>query len=72
MLDNLPLKLLKFNGICNVSPLIGKYDLLLNVKTNSIKDLYYLIDTQLRSIEGIKNIEILFIKNINKLEITSK
>ncbi len=70
ILKDLPLKLLKFNGICCVSPLIGKFDLLLNVKTNSIKDFYYLIDTQLRSIEGITNIEILFIKNINKLDIT--
>ncbi|MFX1442431.1 MAG: hypothetical protein ACFFHV_03365 [Promethearchaeota archaeon] len=64
-----PLELLKFNGIINVSLLIGVYDLLLNVKTNSIKDIYYLIDTQIRNLEGIKKIDILFIKKINKLNI---
>ena len=69
-LNILPVKLLKFDGIVSVNSLVGAHDLLLNVKTNSIKDFYFLMDTQIRNLKGIKNIKkILFINKINKLNI---
>ncbi len=69
LLKTLPLKLLKLDGVYCVDSLIGQYDLLLKIKTNSIKEIYNLIDTEIRKIEGIKNISILFINKINKLTI---
>lgn len=65
-----PLKLLKLHGIKHVDSLVGTNDLLLNVKTSSIKELYYLINTELKKIDGIQLVEILFINKINKLEST--
>jgi len=67
VLESLPLRLLKFNGVCCVDSLIGTHDLLIHVKTNSIKDIYYLIDTEIRNLEGIVSIKILFINKIYKL-----
>ena len=67
LLKSLPLKLLQFDGVKSVEVLVGTHDFLLNVKTTSIRALYYLIDEQLRRIEGIKNIEILFINKIIKI-----
>ncbi len=67
MPKSIPLKLLKLSGIHRVDSLIGTNDYLLNVKTSSIKELYYLIDSELKKIEGIKVKEILFINKINKL-----
>ena len=61
-------ELLKFDGVCCVDSLLGTHDILLNVKTNSIKDLYYLINTQIKTIEGISQIRILFIEKIHKIE----
>lgn len=60
-------ELLKFDGVCCVDSLLGTHDILLNVKTNSIKDLYYLINTQIKTIEGISQIKILFIEKIHKI-----
>ncbi|TFG03452.1 MAG: hypothetical protein EU539_12235 [Promethearchaeota archaeon] len=70
IMKKLSLNLIRFDGVYGVNPLIGAYDLLLNVKTNSIKDLYYLIDTQIRNLEGIKKVKILFIKKVNKITLT--
>ncbi|TFF90409.1 MAG: hypothetical protein EU548_03195 [Promethearchaeota archaeon] len=67
LLPNLALELLKIEGICCVDSLLGTHDLMLNVKTNSIKDIYYIINTEIKKFEGIEDIEILFIEKINKL-----
>ena len=48
--------------------LIGTHDLLLTVKTNSIKELYYLINTELKTKLEMDDVEILFMTQINKLE----
>ncbi|MBN1214139.1 MAG: EamA family transporter [Candidatus Lokiarchaeota archaeon] len=67
LLNSIPIKLLKLDGVCCVQSLIGTYDLLLNIKTNSIKDIYKLINKEIRQLEGIDKIEILFINKINKV-----
>ncbi len=67
LLNILPIKLIKLNGVCCVQSLIGTYDLLLNIKTNSIKDIYNLINKDIRKIDGIKKIDILFIDKIKKI-----
>ncbi|MFX1558255.1 MAG: Lrp/AsnC ligand binding domain-containing protein, partial [Promethearchaeota archaeon] len=61
------LRILRYYGITSIYALIGTYDLLINVKTNSIRDLYYLVNNRLRPIDEIKNIEILFINKTEKL-----
>jgi len=68
LFKGLPLKLLKLNGITRVESLIGTHDLLLTVKTNSIKELYYLINTELKTKLEMDDVEILFMTQINKLE----
>ncbi len=69
ILKNLAIKLLKLDGIYSVESILGTHDLLVNIKTNSIKDLYYLIDTQIKKIEGVIDIKILFINKIHKINI---
>jgi drug/metabolite transporter (DMT)-like permease len=69
VLKNLAIELLKLDGVHCVDSVLGTFDLLLNVKTNSIKDFYYLINTQIRNIEGITEIKILFINKIHKINI---
>ncbi|MFX1260420.1 MAG: EamA family transporter [Promethearchaeota archaeon] len=66
-MKDLSIKLLKYNDIYCVESLIGTYDLILNVKSNSIKDFYYLVNNKLRKLKEIKNIKILFINKINKI-----
>jgi len=68
-LKKLPMKLLKFRGVMSVDTLAGTHDLLLNVKSSSIKDFYYLVDKQIKKLDEVKNIKILFVNEINKLEI---
>ncbi|MFX0057459.1 MAG: Lrp/AsnC ligand binding domain-containing protein [Candidatus Hodarchaeota archaeon] len=63
------LKILKYYGVNSIYALIGTYDLLINVKTNSIRDLYYLVNNRLKPINEIKKIEILFINKTEKLPI---
>jgi hypothetical protein len=53
----------------SVNTLAGTHDLLLNVKSSSIKDFYYLVDKQIKKLDEVKNIKILFVNEINKLEI---
>jgi hypothetical protein len=69
MMENLELKLLKLEGVYCVESLLGTYDVLLKVKTNSIKNIYYLKNTGIKSIEGIKpdSIKILFVDKILKI-----
>ena len=68
-LKKLPMKLLKFQGVMSVDTLAGTHDLLLNVKSSSIKDFYYLVNKQIKKLDEVKNIKILFVNEINKLEI---
>ena len=65
-LTGLTLDILKFNGVNSIHALIGIHDMLVNVKTNSLRDFYSLVDEKLRKIEEIKSIKILFINKINK------
>jgi hypothetical protein len=67
-IKTLPLKILKYYGVISIDALAGTHDLLLNVKTNSIKEFYYLINERLRKLNEIKNISILFINNIETFE----
>ncbi|MBA7522102.1 hypothetical protein ES705_14215 [subsurface metagenome] len=62
------MKLLKFQGVMSVDTLAGTHDLLLNVKSSSIKDFYYLVNKQIKKLDEVKNIKILFVNEINKLE----
>lgn len=61
------LKILKYNGVISVYALIGSFDLLVDVKLSSIRDLYSLVDNRLKPIDEIKNLEILFINKAEKL-----
>lgn len=69
-MNKLALNLLKNEGICCVQYLVGKYDIILNIKTNSIRDLYYLVNEKIRNLREISDIKILFINEINKLSIS--
>ncbi len=62
----LPVKILKNYGIVAIHSLIGSHDLLINIKISSIKDFYYLVDKKLKSMSGIKKVEIYFINKIEK------
>jgi hypothetical protein len=66
-LTNLPHKFLKLDGVYNVDYLIGTEDILLNIKTNSIRNLYQLINAHIRDLKGIYKITILFINKIIKI-----
>lgn len=61
------LRILKYYGVTSVNALIGTYDLLVDVKISSIKDLYSLVNKRLKPINEIKKIEIIFINKIEKL-----
>ncbi len=67
-LKNTAVKLLKIEGITSVDSLVGSHDLLLNVKTNSIKSFYFLMNNTIRKINGVSEIKILFINEINKID----
>jgi drug/metabolite transporter (DMT)-like permease len=69
-MEDLALKLLKYDGVCCVQYLVGTYDIILNIKANSIRDLYYLVNRKIRGLEEIKDLEILFIDEIKKLSIS--
>ena len=66
-MERLPLRLLKYDGISSVQCLVGKYDMILNIKANSLKDMYYLVNEELRNLDAILNLKLLFINKINKL-----
>ena len=63
-LKKLPMKLLKFQGVMSVDTLAGTHDLLLNVKSSSIKDFYYLVDKQIKKLDEIIWLEIMTMKAI--------
>ena len=68
-MERFPIKLLKYDGVSSVQYLVGKYDAILNIKANSLKDVYYLVNEELRNLDAIMNLKILFINKINKLTI---
>ena len=68
-MEKLALKLLKNDGVYCVQYLVGTYDMILSIKTNSIRELYYLVNDKIRNLMDIKSIKILFINKINKLSI---
>ncbi|TXT56378.1 MAG: conserved membrane protein of unknown function [Promethearchaeota archaeon] len=65
-LQQIQLQLLKVDGVQKVASLIGKHDIIVDIKTNSIRDVYRLINEELKNIKGIKSVDILFIQKINK------
>jgi len=67
ILEPLALKLLKLEGVYSVEALIGTFDFLLKIKTNSIKGLYYLKNIGIKNIEGIEDVKVLFIDKIYKI-----
>jgi len=68
-MERFPIKLLKYDGVSSVQCLVGKYDMLLTIKANSLRDMYYLVNEELRNLDAIMNLKILFINKINKLTI---
>jgi drug/metabolite transporter (DMT)-like permease len=64
--NRIALRVFKYYGITSTYALVGTQDLLLNVKTSSIKDFYNLINLRLKPLNEIKDIEILFINKIYK------
>lgn len=70
IMEKIALNLLKYDGVCYVQYLIGTYDIILNIKTNSIRDLYYLVNERIRNLKEISDIKILFINEINKISIS--
>jgi len=65
-MKSVQLNLLQLDGVESVRSLIGTHDILVNVKTNSIRDVYHLINEELKIIEGIETVDVLFIDKINK------
>jgi drug/metabolite transporter (DMT)-like permease len=65
-INRITLRVFKYNGVISSYALVGAHDLLLNVKTNSIKDFYNLINLRIKPLNEIKDIEILFINKIVK------
>jgi len=68
-MERFPIKLLKYDGVSSVQYMVGTYDIILTIKANSLKDVYYLVNEELRNLEAIMNLKILFINKINKLTI---
>ncbi len=62
-------RVFKYHGITSTYALVGAHDLLLNVKINSIKDFYNLINLRLKPLNEIKDIKVLFINKIVKIPI---
>ncbi|MDX1798496.1 MAG: hypothetical protein R3255_07600, partial [Candidatus Lokiarchaeia archaeon] len=65
-INRIALRVFKYYGVISSYALVGARDLLLNVKTNSIKDFYNLINLRIKPLNEIKNIEILFINKVVK------
>ena len=68
-IERIPLKLLKYDGVSSVQYMVGTYDILLNIKANSLREVYYLVNEELKTLDAILNLKILFINKINKLTI---
>jgi drug/metabolite transporter (DMT)-like permease len=67
-LKELSIKILRFYGVRSIETLIGKFDLMLNIKLNSFRDFNYLINRKLKQMEEIIDIEVQFIDKVEKNE----
>ncbi|MFX0005116.1 MAG: EamA family transporter [Promethearchaeota archaeon] len=65
-INRITLRVFKYYGVISTYALVGAHDLLLNVKTSSIKDFYNLINLRIKPLNEIKDIEILFINKVVK------
>jgi len=65
-INKIALRIFKYHGIISTNVLVGTHDLLLHIKMSSIRDFYSLIDTRLKPLNEIRDIEILFINKIEK------
>ncbi|MCK4380505.1 MAG: Lrp/AsnC ligand binding domain-containing protein, partial [Candidatus Lokiarchaeota archaeon] len=68
-IHRITLRIFKYYGVTSTYALVGTHDLFLHIKINSIKDFYNLINTRLKPLNEIRDIEILFINKIEKTPI---
>jgi DNA-binding Lrp family transcriptional regulator len=66
-LNTIPIKILKFYGIKEIYSLIGKFDLMLNVRVNSFRDFHYLINRKLKPLNEILEVEVQFVNKKEKI-----
>ncbi|MBD3254402.1 MAG: EamA family transporter [Candidatus Lokiarchaeota archaeon] len=66
-LKSIPYWLLKLNGVHAVYTLVGKFDLLINIRSNSMKEFNNLVNNSIRPLQELKIITILFINKVNKV-----
>ena len=65
-INRIALRIFKYYGVMSTYALVGPHDLFLHIKIGSIKDFYNLINTRLKPLNEIRDIEILFINKIEK------
>ncbi|MHA1671719.1 MAG: Lrp/AsnC ligand binding domain-containing protein [Promethearchaeota archaeon] len=65
-LNTLPIRILKFYGIKEIYSLIGRFDLMLNVRVNSFKDFNYLINRKLKPLNEILEVKVQFVNKKEK------
>ena len=68
-INRIALHIFKYYGVMSTYALVGPHDLFLHIKIGSIKDFYNLINTRLKPLNEIRDIEILFINKIEKVPI---
>lgn len=66
-LNTLPIRILKFYGIKEIFSVLGKYDLILNVRVNSFRDFHYLINRKLKPLNDILDVEVQFVDKKEKI-----
>ncbi|MHA1194240.1 MAG: Lrp/AsnC ligand binding domain-containing protein [Promethearchaeota archaeon] len=66
-LNTIPIRILKFYGIKEIYSLIGKFDLMLEVRVNSFKDFHYLINRKLKPLNEILEVEVQFVNKKEKI-----
>lgn len=66
-LNTLPIRILKFYGIKEIYSLIGKFDLMLNVRVTSFQDFHYLINRKLKPLNEILEVEVQFVNKKEKI-----
>ena len=66
-LNTIPIKILKIYGIKEIYSLIGKFDLMLEVRVNSFKDFHYLINRKLMPLNEILEVEVEIINKKEKI-----
>ena len=66
-LNTIPIRILKFYGIKEIYSLIGRFDLMLNVRVNSFRDFHYLINRKLKPLNEILEMEVQFVDKKEKI-----